>query len=437
MNKRRTIFGALAITLVTTLPSTAVATQPDASMVASARPQQIAGVDIVPDDLETLDVAIRPTEAAVEALQGALKLARQHPDDLSYPWLDTESGKVILNSVSAKGSTLAAGFQEKHTGVEESRTTQRSYSDLEKIKHEAIGLTDKDVPDGKAIFETTPDGEHNRVLITVRRLSTSLASALARRYGADAIALVHAPDRPPGSPQSRQNDTSPFYGGARIISPDGRSCTSGFPWIDGGTYMMLTAGHCAPTGGFVEAPTQSMGYVNEGTRENWNVGEGTQLFPGDTRFRGDLALVEMYPSRQGIGRVYRGGSDAGIGDSASVSGIWQRRAAVYDEVCTDGQRTGEHCGWLVVRTEFDARSTEGIWRNVVRGQKLGQCALPGDSGSPVYTVNADGSVTGRGILDGSGGGGSDGWGGLFDPCVAIFTDITDALEGLPGSPLTQ
>ncbi|MEV1086031.1 S1 family peptidase [Streptomyces sp. NPDC050211] len=439
MNRRRTVLCALAGTVVMALPPTAVAAQPTANTAASPHTQQIAGIDVVPDDLDTLDPAKRPTAAAVQALQGAFELARQHPDDLGYPWLDTESGKVVLNSVSAKGGTLAAGFQKKQTAVEGSRATERSYRELEQIKHEAIGLTDKDVPDGKAIFETAPDGEHNRVLITVKRLSTSLASALGHRYGTDAIALVHAPDRAQGSTQDRQSDTSPFYGGALINAPAG-SCTSGFSWIYGGEYMMVSAGHCASEGGSVSTPAQNMGTVTETVRENWNEGDGqgTQLFPGQTRFRGDLSLIAMDPDRRSTGRVYRAGSNATTGQSAPVSGIWQRRAAVYDQYCTSGQRTGELCGWLVVRVEFDHRYGDGtVARNAVRGQKRGQCTLPGDSGGPLYTVNANGSVTGKGIHSGGGGGGDDSWGGLFDPCFEIFTDIRDAWEGLPGIPLTQ
>lgn len=52
----------------------------------------------------------------------------------------------------------------------------------------------------------------------------------------------------------------------------------------------------------------------------------------------------------------------------------------------------------------------------------------------MYTVNSDGSVAAKGILNGGAGGGSDYYAGALDrdKCMMHFTDILDAYSGFPG-----
>jgi hypothetical protein len=45
---------------------------------------------------------------------------------------------------------------------------------------------------------------------------------------------------------------------------------------------------------------------------------------------------------------------------------------------------------------------------------------------------SDDTVQAMGILSGSGGGGSDYYGGLTDKCIMWYTDIYDAYLGFPG-----
>lgn len=47
-------------------------------------------------------------------------------------------------------------------------------------------------------------------------------------------------------------------------------------------------------------------------------------------------------------------------------------------------------------------------------------------------MRSDGKVPAKGIHSGGGGGGSDHWGGAFDPCRAWFADIRLAEQALPG-----
>jgi hypothetical protein len=47
-------------------------------------------------------------------------------------------------------------------------------------------------------------------------------------------------------------------------------------------------------------------------------------------------------------------------------------------------------------------------------------------------VRSDGGIAAKGVHSGDGGGGSDHYGGAFDPCYEYFTDIWDPYLALPG-----
>lgn len=110
--------------------------------------------------------------------------------------------------------------------------------------------------------------------MTVSDLSDTLLAEIAKRFGTEAVAVRFDLDIRPATPTGRQDDNSPFYGGADI-RPPGTTCTSGFPWRNGTLWQgRLTAGHCAPNGGVVNTPTDLMGPV---AYENWSADAGTQF----------------------------------------------------------------------------------------------------------------------------------------------------------------
>lgn len=304
-----------------------------------------------------------------------------------------------------------------------------SWQKLEGIKDEAISLGNA-LPDSEAIVQTEPDEEHNRVIITIDRLSDPLLNALAARYGTTDIAIRVNTKHEKGHDDARDDDTSPFWGGARINAPAGM-CSTGFPWYSGSTSYMVTAGHCAPNGGSVSTPAQSMGSITVSSRENRNPGVGTVYLTGQTTYRGDLALVEMPSGRSSGTRIYRGG--VGSSSSGAIDSMWSRAPQNGDQYCTGGRTTGEQCGWVVVNVRINHTNSNGeVLRNVSQGRKQGQCTMGGDSGGPTYTVLSNGSVVAKGIHSGTSGGGGDNWGGALDPCYERFTDIWDAYNGFPG-----
>ncbi|MFF5225504.1 hypothetical protein [Dactylosporangium sp. NPDC000521] len=228
-------------------------------------------------------------DTVATALHDAWERAEQHPDLLGYPWADASG--VVVDGVGAAGERFAQQFRSARgpAAALRTRTVKRSFAQLEALKHEIIGLTSADVPDGETIWETVPDGAGNRVIVTVERESDALLNALAKRYGTEAIVVRVDGNRPKTQPLADRNyDGSPFWGGAQNKAQ--YTCTSAFPWVSGSTPMMVTAGHCSPTGGTVLTPVHAMGLVTPNSRESWNNGTGTVYLTGQGTYRGDIAL---------------------------------------------------------------------------------------------------------------------------------------------------
>jgi hypothetical protein len=376
-----------------------------------------------------------PAPAPVDlarAHHDAVQYAQKNPKTVGYPYLDRANHRLVLSAVGAAGAAVLRDFKPRAAlpaGATAHRAVTASWQKLEGIKDEAISLG-KTVPDAEAIVQTEPDEQHNRVVITVDRPSDRLLDALAVRYGTTDIAIRVSPKHEKGHDDGRDNDTSPFYGGARINAPAGM-CSSGFPWYSGATSYMVTAGHCAPNGGSVSTPAQSMGSVTASSRENRNPGVGTVYLTGQSTYRGDLALVQMATGRASGTRIFRGG--VGSSTSAAIDSMWSRSPANGDQYCTGGRTTGEQCGWVVISVRINYTNSNGeVLRNVTQGRKQGQCTMGGDSGGPTYTVLSNGNVVAKGIHSGTSGGGSDNWGGALDPCYERFTDIREAYYGFPG-----
>lgn len=130
-----------------------------------------------------------PSEAHAGAWSQAWRLAERYPDDLGYPWIDTTTGELVVRATTDSGDAVAQGWI--RSGAVPMRVDRaiRSLAQLERIKDEAIGPGVADLPDGDAIYMSAPDFDHNRVVLTVDRLSPSLLRALAGRYGTQAIAI--------------------------------------------------------------------------------------------------------------------------------------------------------------------------------------------------------------------------------------------------------
>lgn len=387
-------------------------------------------------------------EPLAKAWNDALWLARSNPDAMGYPWADAVSGQLVLSVKAPAAEALVRAFlagSARTAGAKggvglpapavpvRTRVVDRSLGELEQIKNDATTLLAAGVPDAAAIYQTEPDFENNRVIITVERQSDVLFAALAARYGTQAVAIRVDPDRPKVKGVGRGDDSPPFYGAAKIQSPNG-PCSSAFAWYisSSSTYAMLTAGHCAYNGGTVYNGNSSytMGSVTQSSEENWNSGTGTVYFTGQSVYRGDLALIRISGYGTGSAAYIYSGSDNTT--TSMVREKWYRSPSSGDQYCTSGYASLVICGWTVSSVGINVQdsNTGEWWRNVTSGYRNGSTGLSsGDSGGAVYTVRTDNGIAAKGIINAAGPGISTQW--------SYFTDIWDAYYGLPGDLLIQ
>jgi hypothetical protein len=404
---------------------------------------EILGPEVVP---------AMPDTKLVKAWSDAIFLA-EYGDGLGYPWADTTTSTLVLSTTNAAGNRLAnqwissgvthgnpkVGVLQKPSVPVRIRTVSRSYRDLEAIKLDATRLAREGLPDADAIYEAAPDWEQNRIVLTLSRESTPLLNSLAVRYGTSAIAVRIEP-QPSTAPLTRTHDYTPFYGGA-IIHTGYDGCSSGFSWTDGSTNYMLSAGHCAPNGADKVITTDANfnlvdtmgtnGAIASGTRENWTAGTGTSLFPGDSTYRGDVALIRVDSIKGADPYIYSGVYPDETSRSP-VHNMWWTVPAQGEQYCSGGSNTYALCGWTVthVRVNWYYTETHEWALNITKGQKSSSTSgNRGDSGGPVYTVNADGTIAAKGIISGGNVGISC---NFFNPCVQFFTDILLPYYWFPG-----
>ncbi len=400
------------------------------------RGESVAGVD--PAGLALL--AARPLQAApqspaqLSALIKAEQLELDHPGAFGYPWI-TANGSVEIRAVRDDAATLAEGApwaaeDASHSVV----SAEASIADLTKVADDVTQMRSEAVPDSELIFQTMPDHEHNRIVIGVTRLTSSLAKTLVARYGTRDIAVRVDPRLGSAQATPRRSDTSSFWGGATINTPIAL-CSDGIPWkVSSSVYGMLTAAHCVYNGGSISTPAMGMGGVTKSTEENWNPNNGTVPYSGQTGNRGDVALIRISSGWSSSYYVYRGNATTGY--SAIIKDWATTGVHVNDSYCTSGQTTGEICEYFVYGTGLNEYyfNLSGWVRNIAEGEKAitpgSGCTGAGDSGGAVYHVNSDGTVKMMGVSSGN-----VVW--LDELCDTYFTDIYVSYIGLPGSPIVH
>lgn len=399
--------------------------------------------------------SLRDAYAAYDALSEA------YPDDFGYASPNLDKGVVQVAVVNARGTAAldaishgrppaakttvpeaTADAAQKRAGAlaqaaaaapglraVATRAT-RSRADVERAKDDLIEWSRDPRFADADIWQTSVERSTGRVILTAAALTPALAQAIVRAYGTEEVAVQIAANPEVQLNVGRLADNSPFWGGARIYAPAG-TCTDAFSWRLGSASAMVTAGHCAPSGGSVSTPVSYLGYVTSGTYESWNTGVGTVTVSPYSGYHGDGAIIAVGSGMSSSPYAYRGAYNSS--SYSSVLGMWSRRAQSGDQYCSSASFSGEICGWTVDAAGVNITYSNGeIGRNEVRSRsKQGWCTRPGDSGGSIFTATSSG-VTAKGVHNGGSGGGSDYYGGLFDQCTEIFTDIWDIYYGLPG-----
>jgi len=219
----------------------------------------------------------------------------------------------------------------------------------------------------------SPDGSGITVTVEARD-----AAEEARRSQRNVIVTNVASDSV--HPLTRQNDSPPWWSGARIYVGGG-GCTTGFGVYSGSAQWMITAAHCASQGSTAyDGAYDLMGSV------------GT-VIPGI-----DTELINLSSPNVG-GYMY----DGAWNDPNSYAKPVVGRAAnfVGEYVCTSGSYSGVQCD-LQINADNESRVINGVnVRSLIRAARTDGSfgAGTGDSGGPVFSVSpSDGyaNVTARG-----------------------------------------
>ncbi len=172
--------------------------------------------------------------------------------------------------------------------------------------------------------------------------------------------------------------------GAGIVVDDAdggeaKACTLGFlaSGADGAQYA-LTAGHCNQ-GGDVAMSYRITGNLRKIGRFAHTVHEG--------RWGRDIAAIRL--DDDGPRR------DARILTERAVTGVAKRLLA-EDTLCFDGRTSGFQCGAISPALHSGARYRDMTGLILITGR-----AEPGDSGSPVYRLEPDGSASAVAIVNGN------------------------------------
>ncbi len=171
---------------------------------------------------------------------------------------------------------------------------------------------------------------------------------------------------------SRANDSAAYWGGANWTNGKG-GCSTGFAISIGGVSKMLSAGHCAANGIIArDGGGDFMGSVTQTTSPKL-----------------DALLINV----SSAGRVFNGGPGSGEYTNPVAGRHFNN---VGDFVCTSGAYSGTRCNILVLETgateTFTLKDGTSVTYNrlaLTEQQDDLNAGGHGDSGGPVYEVDAD------------------------------------------------
>ncbi|MGA5302574.1 peptidase [Nucisporomicrobium flavum] len=186
------------------------------------------------------------------------------------------------------------------------------------------------------------------------------------------VSVVHEPAL---RPTSRDDDWSPWKGGATIVNTTrSTACTSGFGVRNGSAGYLLTAAHCGQGGDrFQDARGEFIG----------NVGPRNQDHD-----------VELVPTSAVDGYVYIGNPDDNLVGLVEGWG-W---TFVGEYLCQSGVSSSRELGRPVCNLKvlfFYADREDLVEAEQTEGQPA---ARPGDSGGPVYSISGSGKIVAKGTV---------------------------------------
>ncbi len=396
---------ALAIASAAALTSVFMAVPANAGAPAGrgaspAHPQKEARQALVQQIVKDQGVPAAEAARRADRQPAQLKLAASVGRTLGAryggAWIDQEHGGRLTVGVTTDKAAPAVTKAAATAGMGDTATARvrYGYRHLQQVSDalaKRVAKANKGAKDGLQTGIVTSGNKVRLTSLRGARITAAQWDVLrwAKHEFGDAVEIsTHAQKSVPRYCQDDYACDPPLRSGLAIFT-GGARCTSAFTAYSGGSYYMMTAGHCAEIGYWWDVSTYSYGYQNVGGVAGY-----------EFSWYGDSAIVS-------------------VGDP----GWWQPRGWVLHEtpiygseadyvggyVCKQGSTTGYTCGTV---TEVDAtvsypdRTLSGMtWSTA--------CDGPGDSGSGVFAGNYA-----HGILSG----------GPFSGCGMIHEPIGRALS---------
>lgn len=312
---------------------------------------------------------------AVAALDEAAR--KMYPSTYAGIWRQNADGQPVRLAFTSSADSSArdvissTGFPRPDLVVAQS--VSRSLIELEGLKNNITAAFNRGTYPA-VLSSVAVDPAGNRVRVGVTESQSTVAATLSLLHGDSVMVEQEAPFHFAGSCQNRTTCTpNEFRGTMQLIGADGHSCSAGFPTYNG----VITAGHC-----FDEGVTSVHSGLRVGVVERRAFGgqvDGEWIaFGFPTPWRGWPWIIA--------------GSDFEYDIVNRLS-----TENVGDFVCRDGVTSGYQCGSIVSIGTVNISEEDGSGARQLTDQRIVQaCALPGDSGGPVFS-----SAGARGITSGS------------------------------------
>lgn len=203
----------------------------------------------------------------------------------------------------------------------------------------------------------------------------------------------------------RNNDTSPFIMGGRIVGKEkNETCSLGIPISYANKFMVLTAGHCSSSNFY----TKKYDFSNTKNNGAFVGTQYTTSYPGKASSYGDWKLLSGKNYWLSIWDTAAGSTKY---SALAISAANWTSMTVGSQLCTSGQTTGQVCRYRVTVSKTSRKDAAGV--NVgmltemshqgVSGVNDKNGTRDGDSGGPVYYRNSAGKIVVVGIVKGASG----------------------------------
>jgi hypothetical protein len=314
----------------------------------------------------------REYESLTDAVRDlANRARREHPSTFAGVYRDPSDpdSVVVMFTKNAQGSMESVSTDFPQPDLLKSQVAQYTLGQLESVQEQMVAISETLQEQGVEFVTIGIDVPSNRVAVEVSE--PTLAQRELIEAVAEAVTVRDAPALELTVCSSRQACAPELRGGIEITNTAFR-CSSGFEATRAGQSVLVTAGHCFRQGGNTVLHSGVI-IGNVSGRAYNHLGDNDALW----MTQGSGIASYWQPSNW----IYATNTTTEY-SITRVNGKFTE--TVGDPVCRTGITTARVCGKVTaVNVLVYVQETDSVWR--IAGQnKADMCALPGDSGGPVY-----------------------------------------------------